>query len=369
VSLLQEYARLQAEKQSGRVVIPLVKEYLLGQWQTSDREVRCVHPSEMCKKDWCERATYLRIVTGYVPPEPFNFNLQSIFDEGHQIHDKWQMWLRGTGRLWGTWRCLVCDSTVTTTASRLPHEQPHEQPHVWKYEEVTLSDGIIQGHEDAAIDDRLVEFKSVGLGTLRHDSPDLLARFYLKDAKVYDLDGLWKALSVPLKSHVRQANVYLYLARQMGLDFPRCSIVYEYKPNQQSREFVVPLSEDIMAPMLAKVDSIKSALETALPPRCPYGGCRQCQSYENHHISQLPDGGGVSGGAGAGDRPADAGAAQAADSDADPAQRRDGAARQCPDGAVPQADGLAEVHGDPARARRSGRKVLYQEADAHREKL
>ena len=285
-----EYAKLQSEKSGRKLIIPVVKEYLLSQWGNSDRDIVHVHPSEMAKKDWCERATFWRIhLQKKITDDKFNFTLQTIFDEGHQIHDKWQTWLANAGKLWGDWTCRVCgelvkDSLVINLPDQGDPDHRGWHPHIWRYDEVALHEGLMIGHEDGAVDDRLVEFKSVGIGTLRHDAPDLLAKFYNKQLKLYDLDGLWNALKVPLKSHVRQANLYMWMAQMMGGEYARftkCSIVYEFKPNQQSKEFVIPYSREIIAPLLDRVAEIEYALHYKNPPRCPYGGCKQCKAYEN----------------------------------------------------------------------------------------
>jgi hypothetical protein len=292
MSRLQEYAKLQEEKRSNKLVIPLVKEYLLGQWQNDkDRNPNVVHASEMAKKDWCERATWYRIHNRPEPEEKFNFVMQTIFDEGHQIHDKWQQWLRGTGQLWGDWYCYRCGNTYKNqleppvSNGECTGDDNYIEEHHFGYKEVALKWGPIEGHEDGAVGDRLIEFKSVGLGTLRAEAPDLLAKFYHKSLKLYDMDGIWKAMDRPLRSHVRQANIYLWMAAQMWgpKRFPKASIVYEFKPNQQSREYVIPLSLDIVEPLIKRTMGIMAAT----PLECPYGGCKKCKAYE------LQDGNGV----------------------------------------------------------------------------
>lgn len=361
----EHYARLQAQKTTGKLIIPLVTEYLAGVWERGerDRNPNVVHPSEMAKKDWCERATCLRIMGYRAGPEPFSFVMQSIFDEGHQIHDKWQSWLRGTGQLWGTWKCQICDSTVLCAASALPqlHDDSHSHAPMWKYEEVALRHGLVSGHEDGAIEnDRLVEFKSVGVGTLRNDSPSLLAQHYKQTTdgqKLYDLDAVWKNLKKPLKSHLRQTNIYMWLAREMGLEFPNgASIVYEYKPNQQSREFVVSLDEELIAPLLDRVRKIENGLERNVPPACPYGGCKSCGSYSEPQVQ----GRGVSEGAGDSTGAGTPRARQATRRAAGAAGGRDRAERQQADAPVHGANRVAEVPRDAAGPGRSGRKIVIK---------
>jgi len=367
VGKLQEYAKVQREKSTKKLVIPIAKEWLLSQWGVSDRDIVHVHPSEMAKKDWCERSTYYRISQNRkIDNDKFNFTLQTIFDEGHQIHDKWQTWLADAGKLWGDWSCRACgevvkDTLVTDLACYSCDECQQVCPHVWKYEEVALEHGIVTGHEDGAVEDRLVEFKSVGIGTLRHDSPDLLAKFYNKEAKLYDLDGLWAAMKVPLKSHVRQANVYMWLAQSMGGEYARfdsCSIVYEYKPNQQSREYVIPFSEAIVRPLLGRVGAIQSGLASGKPPPCPYGGCKQCQAYEDETPEpRVQRKRFIWRSAGQGENAESAGPRQAHLRDSAPTRRHNRAGGQCSDEPVSASDGLAEVSGNTARAGRGRREA------------
>lgn len=376
---LEEYAKIQREKNTKKLVIPMAKEYLLSQWGVSDRDIVHIHPSEMAKKDWCERSTFWRIyLNKKISDDKFNFTLQTIFDEGHQIHDKWQGWLAAAGKLWGDWSCRTCelwqtDSLVTELDQHCwSRSDATWAPHVWKYEEVAVHHDLITGHEDGAVEDRLVEFKSVGIGTLRHDSPDLLAKFYNKEAKLYDLDGLWAALKVPLKSHVRQANVYMWLAGMMGLEsatehyarFRTCSIVYEYKPNQQSKEFVIPYSFNIVKPLLERAEAIRVGLRSGTPPPCPFGGCKQCQAYEKDEAAKprVSNRRLVWRGAGQGPGSDAAPAREARIRDSAPTRRRNRDGGQCSDEPLSASDGLAEILSDSASLGRNRREAGQKQA-------
>lgn len=284
---LAEFARRQKAKSTGNI-LPLVENHLANRWGRGDRDPYHLHPSEMAKKDWCERSNYYRIKTGEWPEkeDKFSFTLQSIFDEGHQIHDKWQTWLAETGQLWGDWQCIACGETGDACKLVELEEKcgwTESEDHIWRYQEVSLEHGIIRGHEDGAIGNRLVEVKSLGLGTLRHEMPDLLKRYYVETTegkKVYDIDGIWKNLNQPMATHVRQASIYLWLAKAMGYDFPKCSIIYEYKPNQQAKEFVISMVGDVIGPLLERADRVEWGLRHDDPPPCPRGGCSQCRAYE-----------------------------------------------------------------------------------------
>lgn len=291
---LAESARNEA---SGGVVLPLVKNHLLAtHGPDPDRRQDVIHPSEMAKSAWCARATWLRI-TGEVAPkeEKFDFIQQNIFGEGNMIHAKWQKWLADTGKLWGVWECASCHDTYLGTAEnepRRPAEEwegvPGEVPleycsatyeHMWEYKEIPLEHGLVHGHADGALVEHssLIEVKSIGLGTLRIDAPELLARF--QDKGKTDLTGLWRALERPLKSHLRQGDIYLWLANQMGLPFDRIIYLYEFKANQMVKEFTVHYSEDRVQPLVDKAKLIEYALETKQNVPCTVSeyGCDQCK--------------------------------------------------------------------------------------------
>ena len=148
---LAELARIQ-QQGGDKVVLPLVEQHLLSRWgDKGDRKSDVLHVSEIAKKDWCERASYMRITGGTWPAEEFSFTLQSIFDEGHQIHDKWQSWLADTGKLWGDWRCFACGAKMGSITRPDADETMGPCPctytarHYWKYEEVSLKYGLHSG--------------------------------------------------------------------------------------------------------------------------------------------------------------------------------------------------------------------------------
>ena len=271
-------------KKSGGLLLPELKKAALetftpGHPGGDDH----IHPSEMAKADWCPRSTYYRLLSGKaINDDTFNFTLESIFDEGHSVEKKWQDRMRQTGKLWGTWKCLVCKKL---TGNQL---EPAGAPcfggvHIWEYKEVALGNDklMIHGHEDGAMvpGGYLVECKTIGLGTVRFDAPNLVKRYYHPELQLYDTEGIWRDLKRPFTTHVRQTNVYLWLAQEMGYDFDTAVLLYEYKPNQQTKEFPVKLSAEVIEPLLTKAQSVVYALESKTPPPCE--GCKYCKAYEN----------------------------------------------------------------------------------------
>jgi hypothetical protein len=289
-SLLKEAVRHKAEP---GVIVPLVKDTLLQDY-TPDIERRwdIIHPSEMAKKDWCHRATWERIVSGKPPAlEKFDFFRENIFGEGNIIHEKWQRWLKQSGKLWGDWHCPLCNdyygettySTIKDSVCDAWNGTLHQgRMHTWEYREISLgvdNDACfsIMGHADGAVERTMVEFKSVGLGTIRIDAPELLEKYQINSRKHTDLTGLFKAIERPLQSHLRQGDIYLWLAQQDGLEFDSMSYVYEFKANQMVKEFPVKLNMRRVQPLLDKAEEVHKAIRSGGDgPECQIADCTQC---------------------------------------------------------------------------------------------
>lgn len=238
------------------------------------------------------------------PASSTSFTLENVFAEGNSIHAKWQNWLADTGYLWGDWRCSRCSEYVRdsdkpessrfgpcvgTDWVKLQEIDPigwPDYPHDWKYKEVTLASTThkISGHADGALTKHkcLIEIKSMGVGTLKFEAPKLMNdhTHSVNGKNILDIEGLWKDFSRPLLSHVKQGNIYLWMAKQMGLPFDSIVFLYEFKANQRTKEFRVQSSEDILEPLLTTAEQVEYHLTKGTPPNCPFGGCGQCRAYE-----------------------------------------------------------------------------------------
>lgn len=243
----------------------------------SGRRQDIVHPSEMARADWCPRQTFYRIVAvraGQDIPDNQRFSVvtEQIFAEGHNIHAKWQGWLREMGLLHGIWQCMECD--LRTGMQGPPTHCTSCGGFSLEYREVPMSaedTHMIVGHADGYIPDQdcLIEIKSIGLGTLRMDVPELLRKHTATtDAgkKIPDLDAIWRALEAPLEPHVKQGQIYLWLAKHAGLRAKRMVFLYEFKSNQQVKEFTILPDPEILAPLLAAAEEITQAVEFGTDP-------------------------------------------------------------------------------------------------------
>jgi CRISPR/Cas system-associated exonuclease Cas4 (RecB family) len=285
------------------VVLPRLKEQMLREFEAgSDRRWDIIHPSELAHQDtFCPRAVYLRITGGPVAPEKFDWGLQNIFDEGHNIHAKWQDRFRRTLPLFGDWKCLICGKAAKDTLE--PGGYNHVAPyadfccdftggdhsgyegnefHIWEYTELSLDafdDALMMGHEDGAFDDYLIEVKSVGEGTVRIEDPELFKK-HTVDGQV-DLKALWKDIQYPFKTHLNQVDIYLWIAQARGMPFNKASFIYESKWNQQVKEFIVAYSEPRSMKLIDQAVKIKYAVDHKEEPECAFpGACKNCAPFD-----------------------------------------------------------------------------------------
>ena len=242
-----------------------------------DRSTLVLHPSEIIKSDFCHRYSYYLLTGGKKKGTKPGLRLQSIFDEGHAIHHKWQTWFREMDVLFGEWKCMVCKE-ITEGISIAQCE--HCGSMILEYGEVTLKDEElrIEGHTDGWIrgidDDCLIEIKSIGAGTLRFEAPDIL----------YDADGdvtkAWKNIRRPFRGHLLQGQMYLELAKRMfGEDAPNEIVfLYELKADQDYKEFTIKADYDVVRRIFTAAEKINEAVSEKKMPKCNVnpGGCKQC---------------------------------------------------------------------------------------------
>jgi hypothetical protein len=284
------FADYSAIKAHTGIVIPEIKKMLLAR-HAANAEFHAhkhdaIFPTELSKSDFCPRAVYFRMQGKPDPSRSFSLRLETVFAEGDRIHEKWQGWLAETGQLWGNWHCRHCETDIANSVIPDPVDDITSfAKHDWEYREVPLAAHMLRGRADGALvrDNCLVEIKSVGLGTLRFEEPELLKTYGIptpEGKQIVDAERLWKNIHRPFMSHVRQGNLYLWMAEKMGLPFDKLVFIYEFKPNQDAKEFVITKSEETLKPMLAWHDQVVSAVTAGIAPDCPRGGCGNCRGYD-----------------------------------------------------------------------------------------
>lgn len=247
-----------------------------------NRDYTVLHPSEIIKRDHCWRASYFLLQGQTRVAEKPRLRLQSIFDEGHYIHAKWQKWFQEMGTLHGNFLCDVCDKMTWGTS---PKECEHcgAGEHKLVYAEVTMRDDAlrIKGHTDGwvkdEVGDTLIEIKSIGPGTLRADAPDLLMEHN------GDLSKAFKAIKRPFPVHIMQGQMYLELMKRMGHEVEGIIFLYELKMDQDYKEFpMVKADFELVQHVFEGAERIVAAVEANTPPECnntPGGRCKQCEPY------------------------------------------------------------------------------------------
>lgn len=275
-SQLQKF--LDAKKKPYRLLGD-IERHLLAR-PVGDRSTTVLHPSEIIKKDWCKRASWF-LLNGHTKiAEKPALQLQSIFDEGHAIHAKWQRYFQEMGVLYGKFACVACDFTMFDIG---PIECPSCKKQTMEYREVTLVDNDLRiaGHTDGWIkgigDDTLIEIKSIGPGTIRTESPGLL----------YDANGdfmeAWKNINRPFSSHIMQGQVYLELLKRMGTPVNEIVFIYELKANQSYKEFTVKADYELVRHVFDGAKIVVDAVEAGTVLDCtnnPGGTCKQCAPYK-----------------------------------------------------------------------------------------
>lgn len=295
----------------GDVQAHMIKEHS----KPSTRRQDVVHPSEVAKTGWCPRSTYLRIKACREASDPFlkaperiGVQLLNIFDEGHYIHDKWQKRLAAMGELWGNWQCQACESFMDNVL--YPQQCFSCDSTFLTYKEIPMrvSELNISGHADGAVPrlDALIEIKSVGTGTARIEAPDIFKNN--SDGSFIDLQNLWKDITEPFPSHIRQGQLYLWICSEMGLPFDKIIFIYESKFNQGAKEFVVKYDYEEVEDLVEDIRRITYALsgngedcsvcqsknlpypflcECDDPIKCPFGSCKDCEAYDGTTSSSI----------------------------------------------------------------------------------
>lgn len=247
-----------------------------------DRSTTVLHPSEIIKKDWCHRAAYFLLQGEPKVQEKIPLRLQSIFDEGHAIHAKWQRWFQEMGVLHGKFTCATCNESMWGTSPDLCNTCGAPESKL-VYTEVTLFDDElrIKGHTDGWIkgigDDCLIEIKSIGPGTIRSEAPNLM----------YDAGGdlfkAWGNIRRPFSPHILQGQVYLELMTRMGNPVNEVVLLYELKADQSYKEFSVKRDFELVRHVFDSAQRVVEAVNANQAPSCNVGAkgtCKQCAPYK-----------------------------------------------------------------------------------------
>lgn len=236
--------------------------------RNESRDTENLHASEMCKPDWCERASWYRMtgVSQSDPGKAVTHHTAGLYEEGHEIHEKYQRWMWDLGILEGLFECLVCEHLWWSCSPDecVSCKQPRR---VLVYREVPIISTTMRivGHADGQLNDdkgrALVELKSIGLGTFRFEVPGIYKRF--NDGEM-TAQEMWKEIRRPFSSHLKQVMIYMYVT---GIH--TCVFIYEFKANQQQKEFVVRFQPKLIEDIIAKIDIVNEAMNKGKVVRRP----------------------------------------------------------------------------------------------------
>jgi hypothetical protein len=272
-------AYLEAKKHD-TVLLGAVDRHL--QMLPNDRDKTVIHPSEMCKADWCQRSTWHRLMghtAREAPPVPLRLSL--IFETGTESGKKWQKWTRDMGILWGMWECRICGHAKLAWSNELGGVCPAvvDARHRWKYREVPLRHGLVGGHADGLVnptgdENFIMENKTIGPGTLRmlniEEDPDAT-------------HGQFSRITKVLPDHFRQTQIYMRMSQSLVPEvgpINRGVVIYEQKADQQVREFVIEYDPRWTDHLFEAADDIRWSIDKDREVKCPFGGCSQCEAYE-----------------------------------------------------------------------------------------
>jgi hypothetical protein len=270
-------------------VLASVERYLLSRPTDTSRRSDVIHPSAMVKPDWCHRAEYYELSGRPPAPSKYKTSLKQLltFEEGHRIHRGWQGWFGDMQQLYGKWGCLdckvftwglgvTCDGCTSTNLT---------------YLEVPVGNGDlrIRGHADGWVkgfgDDMLLEVKSIGEGTIRWEAPELMSQF---DG---DFKKAWASLKQPFTTHIMQAQVYMKLLELSNPeDHPKEALfIYESKPTQDVKEFVIAKSDFGITELFDAAAMIVKSVKDNTAPLCNLGGALGCAACRYHDLEVAND--------------------------------------------------------------------------------
>jgi len=283
IKLTNEHLRELAKDQS--LIVGRLSRWLEEKQPGQFPRSNYIHPSALSRDDFCERAAYHEMADSPVLRKGAGFSsaILRIMEEGTTTHVKWQNWIWAYGELTGMFGCLRCDHEWWATSPSKCPKCGYGRPYL-EYREVPLADEdtLLKGHADLRVGMALGEIKTVGLGSVRIEAPNLYRRYthFVQDAgangkELVDISALWNAIKRPFPAHIKQLQLYLYIS---GLD--RGFVIYECKWNQQPKEMFVPYTWSIVEPLLETCYDLKYALTRGTPPRCPHGSsCERCAIY------------------------------------------------------------------------------------------
>jgi len=279
--------RLRDTYRAKGVLLPEIQRHVmrtLDGGRPDDHSLQMMHPSDLCKPDWCGRHDYYRMIGTPIEKQSQanpSFRMSNIWAEGTAIHSKFQTWLWEMGVLWGDFECRNCGHRWGALS---PTECQFCQSPRLTYRELPMRHEryMVEGHADAAVHAPwfrgLVEIKSIGVNSWRFDAPRLWNRYEAGEKP----EDIWMGINRPFNSHLRQGMFYLWMTWPR---YEQILFIYESKFHQQTKEFLVDYNKTLIAPILEEVRDVAYAVRSGHqpPPRPSWAEdpvCKVCASCE-----------------------------------------------------------------------------------------
>ncbi len=230
----------------------------IAAFNSGDRDMTHFHASQW---DKCHRqiAYHYYHAKGYINLDESSIKntidakLERIFENGHDVHARWNKYFQNTGALLGVWRCIACRK-VDGTEEKLGILKPGpccKHCHYDKgfiYEEVGFFDEETMwgGHVDAVLDVDLYRKYQQSFLLKGDTNKGIEAQNAVDKYLIVDLKSMnpmqFNKLECPLPDHITQMQIYIYLS---GLKYGK--FIYEDKGSQSTKEFLVVRDDHMLA--------------------------------------------------------------------------------------------------------------------------
>ena len=248
-------------------LLPELQRHILKKVQQDEntRRTDIIHPSAMSSNEWCPRHDYYGII-GAEKSTPkggaTTFRRELIYEYGHSVHRKYQTWLWEMGLLWGKWKCHQCGYEWMGLAPEFCFMCKCVGRITYEEVPFDLKDTHhLGGHADGLVmqdQNRLIEIKTTSVQGCRFDAPRLYQQY---EDQHLTHEQLWYRIKRPFGKHLRQGLIYIAEARLMypELDVNEIIFIYEWKPNSDTKSFLVKYMPNVVDPLMEKVQQVHEA--------------------------------------------------------------------------------------------------------------
>ena len=246
-----------------------------------------IYPAEMSHGDRCHRAIHYRLTDAPKQPQPLSIVTELIFNHGNTSHDWWQDKWWGMGILKGVYHCIGCNLFWEDTSPVLCPRCDLGRRFL-EYKEVPFKDdeyGVVGRADADLVADGLVEIKTIGIGTIRHEAPHLL------DKHGENWDAIWRDIRNPFPSHRKQGAMYDFFLKRPVIKF-----IYDPKfVSAAPKEFDITYNPALIEDILKEIKDIWRTVSAKQVPRRPpwavkdHVTCTRCPYRKHCYASRMSE--------------------------------------------------------------------------------